>query len=60
METPPPPPPHKKKKKKKKKKNFLSNLEYFVWNWEKTYFLALIGNGAEFRPQNQVIESPDM
>ena len=46
----------------KKKKNiffffFLSNWEFFVWNWEKNILFG-IGNGAEFRPQNRVIESP--
>ena len=45
--------------KKKKKKFFLSNWEYFVWNWEKSILFG-IGNGAEFRPQNRVIESPEM
>ena len=44
---------------KKKKKIFLSNWEFFVWNWEKTILFG-IGNGAEFRPQNRVIESPDV
>ena len=39
----------KKKKKKKKKKILL--------NWEKNILFG-IGNGAEFRPQNRVIESP--
>ena len=46
---------------KKKKKIFfflfLSNWDFFVWNWE-TNILFGIGNGAEFRPQNRVIESP--
>ena len=44
---------------KKKKKNifFFSNWEFFVWNWEKNILFS-IGNGAEFRPQNRVIESP--
>ena len=48
-----------KKKKKKKKKFFFffSNWEFFVWNWEKNILFS-IGNGAEFRPQNQEIESP--
>ena len=41
---------------KKKKNFFLSNWEFFDWNWEKN---ILFGNGAEFRPQNRVIESPD-
>ena len=42
-----------------KKKNFffLSNWEFFVWNWEKNILFG-IGNGPEFRPQNRVIESP--
>ena len=47
--------------KKKKKKNFFFfffvNWEFFVWNWEKNILFG-IGNGAEFRPQNRVIESP--
>ena len=48
-----------KKKKKKKKKFFFffSDWEFFVWNWEKNILFG-IGNGAEFRPQNRVIESP--
>ena len=51
-------------KKKKKKKNFFfffffSNWEFFVWNWEKNILFS-IGNGAEFRPQNRVIESPEI
>ena len=48
------------KKKKKKKKFFFfffSNWEFFAWNWEKNILFG-IGNGAEFRPQNRVIESP--
>ena len=40
-----------------KKIFFLSNWEFFVWNWEKTILFG-IGNGAEFRPLNRVIESP--
>ena len=36
---------------------FLSNWEFFVWNWEKTILFGN-GNGAVFRPQNRVIESP--
>ena len=36
---------------------FLLNWEFFVWNWEKNILFG-IGNGAEFRPQNRVIESP--
>ena len=48
-------------KKKKKKKNFFFFLwsiwEFFVWNWEKNILFG-IGNGAEFWPQNPVIESP--
>ena len=35
---------------------FLSNWDFFVWNWEKKLFG--IGNGAEFQPQNRVIKSP--
>ena len=49
-----------KMKNQKKKKNFfffLSNWEFFFWNWEKNILFG-IGNGAEIRPQNQVIESP--
>ena len=42
----------------KKNNFFLSNWEFFVWNWEKNILFG-IGNGAEFRPQNQVIKSPD-
>ena len=42
---------------KKKKNFFLSNWEFFVWNWEKNILFG-IGNGAEFPPQNRVIESP--
>ena len=38
------------KKKKKKKIFFLSNWEFFFWNWEKTYFLAL-GMGPNFGPK---------
>ena len=34
-----------------------NNLEFFLLNWEKTYFC--IGNGAEIRLQNGVIESPE-
>ena len=44
-------------KQKKKKNFFFSNWEFFVWNWEKNILFG-IGNGAEFRPQNRVIESP--
>ena len=40
MELPPSPP----------KKSFLSNLEFFGWVWEKTYFLAL-GMGPNFGPK---------
>ena len=40
-----------------KKNIFLSNWEFFVWNWEKNILFG-IWNGAEFRPQNRVIESP--
>ena len=36
--------------KKKKKHFFLSNREFFVWNCEKTYFLAL-GMGPNFGPK---------
>ena len=36
---------------------FLSNWEFFVWNWEKNILFG-IGKGAEFRPKNRVIESP--
>ena len=45
-------------KKINKKKCFLllSNWEFFVWYWEKNILFG-IGNGAEFRPQNRVIES---
>ena len=46
-----------KKKKKKKFFFFFSNWEFFAWNWEKNILFG-IGNGAEFRPQNRVIESP--
>ena len=46
METPP------------KKNVFLSNWDFFVWNWKKNILFG-IGNGAEFRPQNRVIESPE-
>ena len=40
---------------KKKKKFFFfffffSNWEFFAWNWEKTYFLAL-GMGPNFGPK---------
>ena len=42
----------------KKKKNFLSNWDFFLLNWEKTILFG-IGNGAEFRPQNRVIKSPE-
>ena len=44
-------------KKKKKFFYFFSNWEFFVWNWEKNILFG-IGNGAELRPQNRVIESP--
>ena len=37
---------------------FFSNWEFFAWNWEKNILFG-IGNGAEFRPQNRVIESPE-
>ena len=38
-------------KKKKKKKNLGgSNWDFFVLNWEKTYFLAL-GMGPKFHPK---------
>ena len=47
MENPPP-------------KKILSNWDFFVWNWEKNPYFFGIGNGAEFRPQNQVIESPEV
>ena len=44
-----------KQKKKKKKKN--CQIGIFFLNWEKTILFG-IGNGADFRPQNWVIESP--
>ena len=45
METPPPP----------KKKNYVK-LGFFVWNWDKTYFLAL-RMGPNW-PPNRVMERP--
>ena len=45
------------KKKKKKKKKFVK-LGIFCLELGKNILLG-IGNKAEFRPQNQVIESPD-
>ena len=36
---------------------FFVKLGIFFWNWEKDILFG-IGNGAEFRPQNRVIESP--
>ena len=35
-----------------------SNWEFFVSNWEKNILFG-IGNGAQFRPQNRVIKSPE-
>ena len=53
------------KKKKKKKKNFFFFFFFFVVVKLGIFCLELgknilfgIGNGAEFRPQNRVIESP--
>ena len=40
-----------------KKNFFFVKLGIFVWNWEKNILFG-IGNGVEFRPENQVIESP--
>ena len=36
---------------------FFVKLGIFFWNWEKNILFGS-GNGAEFRPQNRVIESP--
>ena len=36
-------------RKRWRKKKTLSNWEFFVWNWGKTYFLAL-GMGPHFGP----------
>ena len=51
----------KKMENQKKKKFFfffvVVKLGFFSWNWEKNILFG-IGNGAEFRPQNRVIESP--
>ena len=41
----------------KKKFFFFWIGNFFFWNWEKKNLFG-IGNGAEFRPQNRVIESP--
>ena len=48
----------KKIENQKKKIFFFSNWDFFSWNWEKNILFG-IGNGAEFQPQNRVIESPD-
>ena len=53
METPPPPPP------KKKIFFFLSNWDFFFVELGRNILFG-IGNGAELRPQNRVMESPDV
>ena len=45
------------KKKKKKKKKIFFKLGIFCLELGKKHTFG-IGNGAEFRPQNRVIESP--
>ena len=40
------------------KKKIFCHIGNFFWNWEKNILFG-IGNGAEFRPQNQVIVSPE-
>ena len=42
----------------KKKNFFFCQIGIFLLNWEKNILIG-IGNGAEFRPQNRVIESPE-
>ena len=53
--TPPPPPPPKKKKEKQ-----IVKLGIFCLELGKNNILFGIGNGAELRPQNRVMESPDI
>ena len=47
----------KSKKKKNPKNFFFVKLGIFCLEWEKNILFG-IGNGAKFRPQNLVIESP--
>ena len=54
MENPPPPPPPPKKK---KKNFFFGQIGIFCLELGKNILFG-IGNGAEFWPQNRVIESP--